>query len=84
MNKPEFLHHFTKVFTLHLDDETLKHRLATRTNNEYGKKPEELVFQLKMNQLAEQHSKDAGTVLVDATKPINNVISEILNEINKE
>ncbi|MCC7356778.1 MAG: AAA family ATPase [Candidatus Doudnabacteria bacterium] len=82
MNKPDFLHNFTKVFTLHLDDETLKHRLATRTNNDYGKKPEELAFQLKMNQIAEQHSKDTGTILVDATKPLQTVIDKILSEVN--
>lgn len=82
MNKPDFIHHFTKVFTLHLDDETLKHRLATRTNNEYGKKPEELEFQLRMNKLAEQHSKETGTILVDATQPLEVVIDEILKEVN--
>lgn len=81
MNKPDFLHNFTKVFTLHLDERTLRHRLATRTNNEYGKKPEELEYQLRMNRVAEQHSKDQGTVLIDATQPLSVVIETILKGV---
>ena len=81
INKPDFIHHFTKVFTLHIDDETLKHRLKTRTTNDYGKKPEELAFQLRMNQIAVQHSKETGTVLVDATQSLKSVIEHILSEV---
>lgn len=82
VNKPDFIHHFTKVFTLHLDDETLKYRLATRTNNDSGKKPEELAYQLKMNKLTVQHSKDTGTILIDATQPLPVVIDKILNIVH--
>jgi broad-specificity NMP kinase len=78
MNKPDFLHHFSKIFTLHLDDETLKERLRNRTNNDYGKKPEELAFQLKENQLTEQYSKERGAILIDATQPIKTIVEEII------
>jgi len=81
MNKPDFLHHFTKIFTLHLDDETLKERLLNRTNNDYGKKPEELAFQLKENQLTEQYSKDRGAILIDATKPVEIIVEEIIKNL---
>jgi broad-specificity NMP kinase len=81
MNKPDFLHHFTKVFTLHLDDETLKRRLLHRTNNDYGKKPEELAFQLKMNADTVQYSKENGTILIDATQPVSVIIDQILKNI---
>ncbi len=57
MNKPDFMHHFEKTFTLHINDEVLKHRLATRTTNDYGKKPEELAVQLKFNQETIEQSK---------------------------
>ncbi len=81
MNKPDFLHHFTKIFTLHLDDEVLKERLLNRTNNDYGKKPDELAFQLRENQLTVQYSKDRGTILIDATKPIESVVEEIIKNL---
>lgn len=82
MNKLDFLHYFTKVFTLHLDDETLKERLLYRTSSEYGKKAEELAFQLKENQRTVQYSKENGTILIDATKPVEEIIKIILNEAN--
>lgn len=82
INKPDFLDHFTKIFTLHLDDETLKERLLHRTNNDYGKKPEELAFQLKENQMTEQYSKERGAILIDATQPIETIVEEIINHLN--
>jgi len=81
MNKPDFLHHFAKIFTLHLDDETLKRRLLHRTNNDYGKKPEELAFQLKENQLTGEYSKNRGAILIDATKPVNTIVEEIISNL---
>ena len=82
MNKTDFLHHFSKIFTLHLDDETLKERLLNRTNNDYGKKPEELAFQLKENRMTEQYSKERGAILIDATKPVETIIEEIISYLN--
>lgn len=82
MNKLDFMHHFTKVFTLHLHDQILKDRLVHRTNNDYGKKPDELAYQLKVNQETVQHSQKNGAILIDATKPLYAVIDEILSEID--
>lgn len=81
MNKPDFLQHFSQVFTLHIDDDTLRKRLSTRTNNDFGKHPDELAVQLKFNQTTLQESKKRGTILIDATMPINSVVSEILKHI---
>ena len=78
MNKETFKNYFEKIFTLYIDDETLKHRLATRTNNNFGKHPDELALQLEWNQHQRQWSKERGTVLVDATRPVNEVVDEIL------
>jgi dephospho-CoA kinase len=82
MNKPDFLHHFTKIFTLHLDDKTLKERLLNRTNNDYGKKPEELAFQLRENQMTEQYSKERGAILIDATQPVENILDQIIRNLD--
>lgn len=81
MNKPDFLHRFAKIFTLHLDDETLKDRLLNRTNSDSGKKPEELAFQLRENKKTIQYSKERGSLLIDATKPLDAVINEIIQNL---
>ena len=80
-NQEEFKDHFNKIFTLHVDDEVLKHRILTSTNYDYGKDPKELEEQLEWNKRAVSYSKQRGTTLIDATKPINEVANEILSLI---
>lgn len=82
MNQEDFKHHFTKVFTLHIDDETLKRRLANRTNNDFGKHPDELALQLEWNKGAIKYSKERGTTLINATKPVSDVVDEILSHVD--
>lgn len=79
INKPDFLHRFNKIFTLHLDDKTLKDRLLHRTNNDYGKKPEELAFQLKENARTVQYATERGAVLIDGNKPLDRIVDEIIS-----
>ncbi len=81
MNQNEFEHHFTKIFTLHVDDETLKHRLLTRTNNPFGKHPDELARQLEWNNKIAQHATQSGTVLIDTARSVNEVVDAILNNL---
>jgi broad-specificity NMP kinase len=70
-----FLSHFTKVFELRVDDETLRRRLAERTNNDFGKDPEELALVLRLNSSGERL---AGAIDVDATRPLEQVVDEVL------
>ena len=81
MNQEDFRHHFDKVFTLLIDDETLKYRLATRTNNDFGKHPDGLALQLEWNRGAVKYSQERGTILIDATKSVSDVVDEILSHI---
>ncbi len=83
MNQDEFLHHFKKVFCLYVDDETLKSRLLNRTNNDFGKHPEDLARQLEWNQGTVQYAKEKGHILIDATKPLGMVVDEILNHTSR-
>jgi len=48
-NRDHFLPYFTKVFNLRIDDETMRRRLQERTDNEFGKQPEdvEIMFQVQ-------------------------------------
>lgn len=79
MNQNEFMHYFAEVFTLQVNDKTLKNRLLSRTNNDFGKHPEDLDRQLEWNKGVIEYAKQRGTILIDATKPVADVVDEILS-----
>jgi gluconate kinase len=74
-NRDRFLPYFTKVFNLRIDDDTMRRRLDERTNNEFGKQPEEVELMLRLNRSGE---KPAGAIDVDATQPLRQVVDEVL------
>jgi len=74
-NRDRFLPYFTKIFNLRIDDDTMRRRLLERTNNGYGKQPEELELMLRLNRSDE---KPAGAIDVDATRPLDQVVDEVL------
>lgn len=81
MNQDKVRDVFDKRFTLVIDDETMKHRLLSRTNNDFGKHPEDLARQLEWNKGTKAYAKRIGSVVIDATKPIQTVVDEILSHI---
>jgi hypothetical protein len=74
-NRDHFLPYFTKVFNLRIDDETMRRRLQERTDNEFGKQPEDVEIMLKLNPRDE---KPGRAIDVDATQPLNEVVDELL------
>ena len=74
-NRDRFLPYFTKIFNLRIDDDTMRRRLHERTNNDFGKQPEELELMLRLNRSDE---KPAGAIDVDATQPLDQVVDEVL------
>ncbi|MEI8338087.1 MAG: AAA family ATPase [bacterium] len=84
MNQDDFKECFKKTFTLYADDETLKERLLTRTNNDFGKEPGDLARQLEWNKSVEEYIKERGTIPVDATQPLNIVVDEILKHVEEK
>ena len=78
-NRDRFLPYFTKIFNLRIDDDTMRRRLQERTNNEFGKQPEELELMLRLNRSDE---KPAGAMDVDATQPLHQVVDELLRLAN--
>jgi hypothetical protein len=74
-NRDRFLPYFTKVFNLRIDDDTMRRRLEERTNNDFGKQPEELELMLRLNRSDE---KPPGAIDVDATQPLPLVVDELL------
>ena len=78
-NRDCFLAYFTKIFNLRIDDDTMRRRLQERTNNNFGKQPEELELMLRLNRSDE---KPVGAIDVDATQPLDQVVDELLRLAN--
>jgi thymidylate kinase len=76
--------YFNQVFALHIDEETLKQRIADRTNNDFGKTPEELKRILHWRKIAEKTYKEYGATFIDATQPVEIVSDRILAFINEK
>jgi hypothetical protein len=78
-DRDRFLPYFTKIFNLRIDDDTMRRRLHERTNDDFGKQPEELELMLRLNRSDE---KPAGAIDVDATQPLDQVVDELLRLAN--
>jgi broad-specificity NMP kinase len=77
-NEVEVWDLFAVVIALDIDTETLKQRLATRTNNDFGKSSHELEQILTWHTDARAAYRRAGHIVVDATRPIDEVVREVL------
>ena len=69
---------FDLVLCVVVDDETLRHRLLTRTTNSFGKNPEELAAALEHNQRTESAYRGFGAMILDGTRPAAEVADAIL------
>lgn len=78
-------HLFDTIFVLQVDDELLQHRLMNRTNNQYGKHPDELNEVMKWHTPEYYHDYEQyGAILVDSTKPIAIVVDTILAHVSDQ
>jgi dephospho-CoA kinase len=83
-NREQLSDLFSKVFALHVDEETLKHRLATRTGNDWGKQPHELQQTLEMHRSAYDQYQERGDEIIDAAQSVDGVVDDILRSVNVE
>lgn len=70
-------HLFDKVLTLVADVPTIERRIAARTN-EFGQSPEELAAILRWHEGYEATYRGFGAVIIDAARPLADVVDEIL------
>ena len=77
-NEVEVWDHFDLVICLVIDDQTLRDRLRDRTNNHFGKHPEELAAALRWNPGNEAAYRGFGAVIIDGTRPPEEVASAVL------
>ena len=82
-NRDHFLSYFTKVFNLHIDDDTMGRRLQARTADDWevgpDGGPDEIELVLELNR---SNEKPTGAIDVDATQPLNQVVDELLRLAN--
>jgi shikimate kinase len=77
-NQTRFLPQFDHVVLLSAPVETLVERLASRTNNTYGKTPDELRRFLDDVRDVEPLLRRAANHEVDTTMPLNEVVATVL------
>lgn len=77
-NEAEVWDLFDQVVCLVIDDETLRHRLATRTTNTFGKEPGEVAMVLRANRDVEKRYRRFGASILDATQPIEAVVRDLV------
>jgi broad-specificity NMP kinase len=68
------------VFILDVDAGTLKQRLASRSEDEFGGRPVEQELVVRLHATKEDIPK--GNILIDATAPLEHVVDEILKNAN--
>jgi len=74
-NRDRFLPYFTKVFNLRSDEDTMRRRLEARTEDDWTLGDEGVELMLALNRSDE---KPAGAIDVDATRPLHEVVDEVL------
>ena len=80
-NEDEYLDVFDKVLALMVDIDTLKRRINDRDDNSFGKLPHEMDIILEWQQGVEDHYRKVGAQVIDATKPLNEIVDEIVASI---
>lgn len=79
-NSEEFVSLFDGVFILDIDLETLNRRLAARPKTEWGGTAEEGESFARLQHATKQGLPKDG-IIVDATAPLESVVSEILSKV---
>ena len=83
-NKTEALHLFDKIFVLSVDDDTLRHRLETRTDNYFGKSADQLAWVLEENKTIVVEMTKFGAIPINTNKPVGQAVDEILSKLTAD
>ncbi|OGL29836.1 hypothetical protein A3D14_02540 [Candidatus Saccharibacteria bacterium RIFCSPHIGHO2_02_FULL_47_12] len=83
-NQSAFYPLFHKIFLLSVGPDTIGHRLLTRTNNPFGKRPGDLEQTLSWQKEFEEQMKMVGAIVIDGTKPKDEVAQDIVSYVSNE
>lgn len=73
---------FVSIFALVVNNDVLKQRLQSRTNNDWGKSQHELQLALDWNKQAIASHKKKGHIIVDANQGLEKIVADIVRHIN--
>jgi dephospho-CoA kinase len=82
-NQAKYYPDFDKLFLLIAPNDTIIHRLGTRTNNYFGKHPLELQRVIGRHQQFDEEMLADGAIKIDSTQPIEAVADDILSRVNE-
>ena len=81
-NQGDFYNRFAAIFVLTISTDTLRHRILSRTEKDYGKEPNELAGLLAYHAKRESSLLAAPqAVAIDASRPVDKVIEDILHHV---
>jgi shikimate kinase len=80
-NQVKFYAQFDHIVLLTAPASVMTERLATRTNNPYGKHPEELARVLALKQTVEPKLRRVADVEIDTSVPVDQVVEKILGVV---
>ena len=80
----EFMGMFDKVILLTINLETNKHRLSTRTDNDFARTPEVQDHVLRKKDSWENEMVKRGAITVDAHKDLDSIAKEVVEIGNKD
>lgn len=82
-NQAKYYPQFDKIFLLTAPDDVITHRLGTRTNNYFGRHPLDLQRVIGRHQQFDDELKALGAIVIATTKPIQQVVEEILRRVDE-
>lgn len=71
--------YFDTVIVLSADTETLRQRIVNRTDNNFGKAPNELKIILEWQDKHIDDYKEKGAIVIDAARPIKTVVDKVVD-----
>jgi dephospho-CoA kinase len=80
-NQGKFYPQFDHIILLSAPEKVIAHRLATRTNNPYGKDPEQLARTLELKRTIEPILRRGAGLEIDTTAPLDEVVGGILRHV---
>ncbi|HKC19160.1 MAG TPA: AAA family ATPase [Candidatus Dormibacteraeota bacterium] len=77
-NQGKFYSRFDHIILLTAPESVTVQRLGSRTNNPYGKRPEEMAEVLHYKQTIEPRLRAGATAEIDTSIPLDDVVSRVL------
>ncbi len=81
-NQSKFYPRFDHVVLLSAPISVMQERLATRSNNAYGKRPEDLTRVLTLKETVEPMLRRRADVEIDTSVPVDQVVENILSRVD--